>query len=50
MVKLVCTNKECKKIILESNNLEKDLTEAFIQCPYCSINFKNPFKKNDRKN
>jgi len=46
MVKIICPNKECRKIIIESENLEKlknKLIELWIQCPYCGNQFKNPF-------
>jgi len=32
MSKIICPNKQCKKIIVEDS---KDIEDNYLQCPYC---------------
>jgi len=50
MVKIICPNRECDKIIVEGETMEeltKIVKEKYIQCPYCGRIYENPLK-NDK--
>ena len=36
MEKIICPNKQCRKIIME---IDTDIEENYIECPYCGYIF-----------